>query len=267
MSNKETLLVAAVQDEPVSGDIDANIRKVLTHISDASERGVDIIVFPEKFLSGYEPDLIHSAPEKFTFKYENDVRLSPISDICRQNNVTVIVGAATYKNDDLFISSLIFTPDCVTPYIYNKMHLFETEQEIYKCGDTYSVIDIKGWKIGMGICYDSGFPEHAGKLAEFGCDAYFCSALFSKGNGYKEIQEWFHARASDNNIYVLLSNHVGTTGGWEACGHSAVWDTSGEIIAVGSESMAEMVIAELASKTLSKTLTNSDSVNIIKVDK
>jgi predicted amidohydrolase len=49
----------------------------------AAAAGAKLVVFPEKFLSGYEPDLIAGNPAKYAFD-ANDARLEPIRNICRQ---------------------------------------------------------------------------------------------------------------------------------------------------------------------------------------
>ncbi|WP_199191535.1 nitrilase-related carbon-nitrogen hydrolase [Amycolatopsis sp. CA-126428] len=55
------------------------------------------------------------------------------------------------------------------------------------------------------------------------------SALFSVGNGFPESRTWLPARALDNTVHVLPANHTGATGGWTACGGSAVWGPDGRV--------------------------------------
>ena len=71
------------------------------------------------------------------------------------------------------------------------------------------------------------------------------SSLFSKGIGYLESRVWFPARALDNTIYTVMSNHAGKTGIWDACGSSAVWNPFGQIIAEASETASEVIIVDL----------------------
>jgi predicted amidohydrolase len=88
--------------------------------------------------------------------------------------------------------------------------------------------------VGLGICYDSGFPEHARSAALDGCHVYAVGALFGVGGGEHQYKTWFPARALDNTSYVLLANHVGRAGQWRACGGSAVWSPDGRLIAEAS---------------------------------
>jgi predicted amidohydrolase len=88
------LRIAAAQAQPVSGDVTANIARTVELTSVAADHGAKLVVFPEKFLSGYEPDLIAGDPAKYAFD-EHDARLEPIREVCRERGIAVIVGAAT----------------------------------------------------------------------------------------------------------------------------------------------------------------------------
>ena len=88
------LRIAAAQAQPVSGDVTANIARTVELTCLAADRGAKLVVFPEKFISGYEPDLIAGDPAKYAFD-QHDARLEPIRAVCRQREIAVIVGAAT----------------------------------------------------------------------------------------------------------------------------------------------------------------------------
>jgi predicted amidohydrolase len=83
-----------------------------------------------------------------------------------------------------------------------------------------------------------------------GAHAYLASALFSAKTGYHQSRIWFPARAFDNTMYVLLSNHVGTTGGWAACGASAIWNPYGDVIAQAGRDRDEVITALLDPEVL-----------------
>ncbi|MFM0737380.1 carbon-nitrogen hydrolase family protein [Paraburkholderia xenovorans] len=244
-----SLRIAAAQAQPVSGNVPANIAKTVELTARAADRGAKLVVFPEKFLSGYEPDLIAGDPARYAFD-EHDARLEPIREICRQRDIAVIVGAATRSGQGLHISSLIFsrTGEMFTPY--HKQYLYSSETRIYRPGTQGCMVQIDGWRLALGVCYDSGFPEHARHAAVNGAHAYLVSALFSVKTGYHQSRIWFPARAFDNTLYVLLSNHVGTTGGWATCGASAVWGPYGDVVAQASCDHEEVITALLDPETL-----------------
>ena len=253
MNNKQVSLpqaplrIAAAQAQPVSGDVTANIARTVELTNIAADRGAKLVVFPEKFLSGYEPDLIAGDPAKYAFD-EHDARLEPIRQVCREREIAVIVGAATRGIggvDGLHISSLIFNRSGELIEPYHKQHLYSGETKIYRPGTQGCMLEIDGWRLALGVCYDSGFPEHARNAAVNGAHAYLVSALFSVKSGYHQSRIWFPARAFDNTLYVLLSNHVGTTGGWETCGASAIWGPYGDVVSEASRDRAEVITALL----------------------
>ncbi|CAE6714494.1 Glutamine-dependent NAD(+) synthetase [Paraburkholderia domus] len=142
MNNKQAplpqapLRIAAAQAQPVSGDVTANIARTVELTCLAADRGAKLVVFPEKFISGYEPDLIAGDPAKYAFD-EHDARLEPIRDVCRQREIAVIVGAATRCADGvsgLHISSLVFNRSGELIEPYHKQHLYSSETKIYRPG-------------------------------------------------------------------------------------------------------------------------------------
>jgi predicted amidohydrolase len=51
-------------------------------------------------------------------------------------------------------------------------------------------------------------------------------------------------------MYVLLSNHVGMTGGWATCGASAIWNPYGDVIAQAARDRDEVITALLDPEVL-----------------
>ncbi|RJL35610.1 carbon-nitrogen hydrolase family protein [Bailinhaonella thermotolerans] len=241
--------IASAQAQAQAGDIEANTATVAEMIREAARAKARLVVFPEKFLSGYEPDLIHADPRRYAVQ-PDDPRLKPIADACRETGTAAIVGAAFHDQDDLYVSALVIGANGELVTRYDKQQLFQSEREIYREGAAGCTLEIDGWRLGLGICYDSGFPEHARAAALDGCHAYVVSALFSVGNGYHESRTWFPARALDNTCYAVLSNHIGTTGGWNACGSSAIWGPDGRLLAEAGPDRPELITADLDPQVL-----------------
>jgi len=246
---KTPLRVAVAQAQPIAGDITGNVSQAVDLIKCAAERGARVILFPEKFLNGYEPDLIKSDPTRYAVS-DGDVRLVPISRVCQELCITAIVGAATIEQSQVFITSLCFDESGQQFSQYHKRALFSSEADIFLPGQNYCSIQINGWILGLAICYDSGFAEHARTAALNGCHAYLVSALFSQGNGYHESRIWMPARALDNTMYVMMANHVGETGGWKACGCSGIWGPYGNLLLEASTEKNEVIVVDLEPEVL-----------------
>jgi predicted amidohydrolase len=240
------LRIAAAQSAVVPGDVEANAAQAAALIRQAAAAGVRLVVFAEKFLTGYEPELIAADPLRHAVT-EDDPRLAPIAEACRSTGTAAVLGAATRDADSrvLRISALVFGPDGALVTRYDKQHLFGAEPRIFAPGEAGCTVELDGWRLGLGICYDSGFPEHARTAALDGCHAYLVGALFGTGNGRTQRAVWFPARALDNTMYVLLANHIGSTGGLDACGGSAVWGPGGHLLADAEQTTAGLAIADL----------------------
>ncbi|MCC9306787.1 carbon-nitrogen hydrolase family protein [Kitasatospora sp. RB6PN24] len=239
------LRIAAAQSLVTAGDVEANAARAAALIEQAAADGVRLVVFAEKFLTGYEPELIDADPLRHAVT-EDDPRLAPITEACRTTGTAAVVGAATRDAVGVLrISALVFGPDGALVTRYDKQHQFGVEPKIFAAGEAGCTVELDGWRLGLGICYDSGFPEHARAAALDGCHAYLVGALFSTGGGRTQRAVWFPARALDNTCYVLLANHIGATGSFETCGGSAVWGPDGHLLADAGETTAGLAVAEL----------------------
>ncbi|MDO8654762.1 MAG: carbon-nitrogen hydrolase family protein [Undibacterium sp.] len=243
---KTVLRIGAAQTHSIAGDITANVALAVALIEAGAADQLKLLVFSEKFLSGYEPDLIQGDPQRYAFS-QNDSRLQPVLDACRRTGVAAIVGAASYDEQTIYISSLIISGKGELLAIYHKQHLFGSERAIFCAGaaDGGCILELADWRLSMAICYDSGFPEHARSAALAGSHVYVVSALFSTGGGYHESRIWMPARALDNTMFVLMSNHVGSTGGWNTCGSSAIWGPYGNLLAEGSVDQVGLISCTL----------------------
>ncbi|WP_329566867.1 carbon-nitrogen hydrolase family protein [Kitasatospora sp. NBC_01266] len=239
------LRIATAQAPVVRGAVEANAAQAAALIERAAADGVRLVLFAEKFLTGYEPELIASDPARYTVT-EDDPRLAPIAAACRAGGTAAVVGAATRDAAGVLrISALVFGPDGVLAARYDKQHQFGSEPEVFAAGTAGCTVELAGWQLGLGVCYDSGFPEHARTAALDGCHAYLVGALFSRGGGRQQVDTWFPARAIDNTVYVLLANHIGHTGGMDTCGHSAGWGPDGRLLSALGETETGLAVVDL----------------------
>ncbi|MFF3886323.1 nitrilase-related carbon-nitrogen hydrolase [Streptomyces sp. NPDC001914] len=58
----QSLRAAASQACPEPGDVTANAATAAAMVREAGDAGARVVVFPEKFLTGYAPDLIRADP-------------------------------------------------------------------------------------------------------------------------------------------------------------------------------------------------------------
>ena len=218
-----TLRVAAAQDVSLPGDLEANIVTAVDRVEQAASRGARVVVLPELFLTGYDP---HVWTHDLSLSLD-DERLDPLRDATRTHDSVLVTSAAVRRAlDETTLSSIVVGPDGELTAPYDKQHLSGPEVDFFTAGDHGATITVDGWDLGLGICYDGCFPEHAASAAAAGATAYLCPAAYYAGAEHRR-DVYYAARALDNGIYVVLSGLTGPCGDEQFSGGSAVYDPEG----------------------------------------
>jgi predicted amidohydrolase len=235
-----TLRVAAAQAASVSGDVAANVRTAAALVQAAADDGARVVVLPELFLTGYDPDAwSHEAGLEL-----DDPVLDPLREAARDNDAVVVASAAVRRAlDASTLSAFVVGPDGRVLDAYDKQHLSDDEQDFFTWGDHGASLVVDGWTLGLGICYDGSFPEHAMAATDDGASAYLCPAAYFSGSEHRRDLR-YASRALDNGIYVVLAGLTGTCGRFSFSGGSAVYDPEGRPLGrLGEE--PGMVVADL----------------------
>lgn len=146
----------------------------------------------------------------------------------------------------LHISALVLDRDGRFAVQYDKQHATPTERAAgFSSGTSGCTLTLDGWRLGLGICWDSGFPEHARAAALDGCHAYLVGAMFGQGTGVHQRAVVFPARALDNTSYTLLANHCAPGGPFHGCGGSAVWNPDGTLLTDAGPTAPAVAVARL----------------------
>ncbi|MDD6988551.1 nitrilase-related carbon-nitrogen hydrolase [Ruminococcus sp.] len=201
--------VAAVVNMPgVWGDKQANIDAMEKYIIEAGEKGVDILVFPETVLTGYE----WKKPENDPYYQESGVAMQValaetipgpttnyFSQYAQQYGMYIIFGM-TEKEDEpiydmtdggtekVYNSAAILYPDG-TIDSYQKMHRAGNESKWSVCGDTPYMFETQWGKIGIDICRDGHFyPELGRYYAAMGCTMLIHPTATTGNPWYRETR-------------------------------------------------------------------------------
>jgi len=218
------LTVAAAQAVAVPGEIERNVATAVRLITEASERGAALVVFPELFLCCYDLGGLRREPGRFDMS-PDDPRLDPIRDACRTGSIAAVVSGSIRTEGGRTLSALVIDEDGSILSRYDKQHLDRHERALFQPGRTGCMVDIGSWRLALGICYDATFPEHARAAAFEGAHGYLCPSSHQKRTIVHP------ARALENTMYVVLSNHLGEADGRRLCGHSAIYDPEGKLLA------------------------------------
>lgn len=226
------LVVAAGQARCTAFDIPANVTVTAELVYRAAEQGADLLILPELFLTGYELSAIVADPDTYTLS-TGDPRLDPLAIACADTHSAVMVGVPTRADQPgtLHISALVLGRDGRVTAQYDKQHVDASERAAgFRPGNGGCTITVDGWRLGLAICWDSSFPEHARAAALDGCHAYLIGAMFPGSRGAHKRVTVCPARALDNAMYVVAANHIGPSGPYTGCGGSAIWDSQGVLL-------------------------------------
>ena len=115
---------------------------------------------------------------------------------------------------------------------YRKSYLGGDEPQWFAPGNGAVVIDLDGWRVGLGICKDTGVDEHVADVAALGVDLYVAGLVhLPEELDVQEERAARIARACDS--YVGFASFAGPTGGGysSTAGVSSIWAADGTALA------------------------------------
>lgn len=246
-----SLRVAAVQAEAVPGEVAHNARTVARLMIQAAEQRVRLAVFPELFLTAYHPPALAADPDRCDMSADEqdlvaDRRLDPIRTAAAQTGLVTVLGASVARPDGARrCSVLLAEPSGVVRAVYDKQQLCgRHEKALFSPGERACSIRVDSWVLGLGICYDGCFPEHARAAALAGAHGYLCPSGYVTGSQARR-DLYYPARALDNTMYVVFANSTGGVAPWRLCGGAAVYDPQGQPVIRASDDGETLVVVDL----------------------
>ena len=226
---KTPLRIAAAQFDAESGDIDHIIACHIELISVAANEGAALVVFPELSITGYCASLLDQ--DSFALAVDPAGKaMAKLRSACESSNIAAVVGAPVVGAAGLHLSSIAIGREGGIETAYDKMYLDSDEKRWFVRGEKPRQITVDGWRLGLGICYDSSFPEHARGYALSGADVYVLSGAFPRGRSDYRRSIYFPARSLENTMFLAFSNYVGAHDGLEYGGMSAIHGPDGECL-------------------------------------
>jgi predicted amidohydrolase len=151
-----TLRVAACQIDPQLGEVDANLERIATAVTEAAAGGATFIVLPEAAVTGYA---FASLDEALPVARRAEAAEEMLAGLAATHRVSIVCGTLEAAGDEVFNMALVMLPDG-RRYRYRKIHLPFLGIDRYATpgADAPSVIEVDGLRFGVLICYDLRFP-------------------------------------------------------------------------------------------------------------
>ncbi|GGX07559.1 nitrilase family protein [Aquimarina muelleri] len=231
---KETLEIALIQSH-LAWENPVQNRAAFTQKINSITQKIDLIILPEMFTTGFTMN-VNEMAETMTGDTVDWMRKMAKETDC------AITGSVIIKEKENFYNRLVFMLPNGTCEIYDKHQLFTLakEQEVFTAGQREVIVDFKGWKIKLLICYDLRFPVWARNTSGYDMLLYVASWPKPRINAWDALLK---ARAIENMSYCIGVNRIGLDGkGFEYNGHSNIYDVLGNTILKESPVEKETII-------------------------
>ena len=235
------LNVGLAQIYPKLGDVCANLDKHLEYVQRAIDAGVDVIVFPELSLTGYQvQDLV---PEVAIRARQDDPTYSKLLDASKR--IDIMVGFVQADERQRFYIACAYLSNGETLHIHHKVYLptyaMFDEGRYFDAGEDVKAFDTRFGRVGMLICEDFWHMSPPYLLWMDGADLLlFHSASPSRGldagdrlSGSRWVELVNQAYGSIFTTYVIHCNRVGYEDGKNFWGGSSIVDPDGEFVEHG----------------------------------
>ncbi|MCK5154192.1 MAG: carbon-nitrogen hydrolase family protein [Spirochaetales bacterium] len=229
-------------------NIEKSFEQIEQQTAECSEKGAQLIVFPE--LSTY---LYQRLAGTVAQTLEGKI-ITRFKELAVEYNIYIHNGSFVEKSETegkSFNTSVLINSKGDIETVYRKIHLFDIgldEKLTYRESDRYnrgsSIVNLSSdiGNLGFSICYDLRFPELYRKLAFRGAKLIFVPAAFTMFTGKDHWETLLRTRAIENQVYIVAPNQIGEHPDNKFCyGNSMVVDPWGKVIARASDKTGVIV--------------------------
>lgn len=184
------------------------------YVKTAQEYDADFVLFPELFTTQLlsigddqgNPLNILELPT-FTEPYK-----ALFTSLAKETNMHIVGGTHIIEREGRLynVAHLFYPNGTIEEQV--KLHItpFEREGWNMAAGDGLRVFDTDKGRIAILTCYDIEFPEIVRMAKAKGADVIFCPSCTDDRHGFHRVRYTSHARAIENQVYVVLTGTVGS---------------------------------------------------------
>jgi len=137
-----------------------------------------------------------------------------MSGLARKSGMYIVAGTIPAVDDGMepvYNQSFLFGPSGEHG-IQRKLHMtrFETQDWKVTSGQRLRVFDTAIGRVAITICYDIEFPELARAAARKGAYLLVVPSCTEDRQGFLRVRYCAHARAIENQLYVIQASTVGS---------------------------------------------------------
>jgi NAD+ synthase len=209
-TSHDTLKIVLAQLNPVVGDLEGNAAKLLRARQEATEKGADLIVFSELFITGYPPEDLVRKP---AFARAARALIERLAVETGDGGPGVLVGSVWPQDDRLYNAAALLDAGKVAGVRFKvdlpNYGVFD-EKRVFDVGPMPGPINFRGVRLGVPICEDIWQEEVCECLQETGAEVL----ISPNGSPFDWPKPDLRmnvavARVTENALPLIYVNQVG----------------------------------------------------------
>jgi predicted amidohydrolase len=251
---KRDLLVGVAQWLSAPGEPKQNLAVALGMIENAAARGVELLVLPELWSCGYDPETLAEDVRRDAEPRDGG-RSTQLADAARRHGLFLAAGSVPELGDDglVYDTALVFDPRGQLAAWHRKAHLYgpTLEHTVFTPGDRLTTFDDPTLgRVGLVVGFDGDFPEVGRALALRGARLVLAPSAFEveSAPAWDLLQP---AVALTNSQWWVQANQAGSHSSSTLLGASRIIAPTGTVVAQasgavpGRSSPAELLVHRL----------------------
>jgi len=233
---KRDLLVGVAQWLPAPGEPALNLSVALGMVDTAATRGVQLLVFPELWSCGYDPETLPEDARR-SAEGRDGPRAKALGAAARRHEIFLVAGSVPELEDGmLFDTILAFNQRGELAAWHRKTHLYPLtlEHEVFSAGDRLTTFDdpMLG-RVGLVAGFEGDLPEVTRALALRGARLVVApsAAEVERGAAWDLLHP---AWALANSQWWVQANQAGSHSSWTLLGRSRIIAPTGTVVAEAS---------------------------------
>ena len=197
----QNLNIGLLQYDQAWEDKSFNYQKIRNLLS--SDVEVDLPLLPEMFNTGFSMNT-RQGESMENSKGINFLKTLSSELICAIFTSLIISEGKKHFNRGVFID----TNQNIQLYDKRKTFGLAGEDKVFTSGETPTLVEFKGWRINLQICYDLRFPElTANRLASDGSSKFDVILYVANWPGKtRTLNTLLKARAIENQSFVVVES-------------------------------------------------------------
>lgn len=231
-----TIKVSLIQSDLAWENPEQNLKNFDLKISDLKGK-TDVLLLPEMFTTGFSMN-----PKQLAQTMDGQTIIW-LKNKANENNFAICCSVIIKENNKYF-NRFIFTEPNGKIHYYDKRHLFSItgENNDYTAGNERIIINYKGFRFLLQICYDLRFPVFMRNKNDYDAILLVANWPERRNEAWKQL---LIARAMENQCYIAAVNRVGNDGNnISHTGDSMILDYAGRIIVSAKPFNEEIISSE-----------------------